>query len=335
MPTCVYCRIEKPLEAFTREHVLPEGFGGFKNTLVLHQEVCGDCNARFGNTLDLALGRSSSEGLERYGWHIKAPEEIVRFKYGEVIIRINAPDSPWHDALVRKIPGPTPGESFVEVIPQAIFQTSDGLESVHVPLWDLRSGKWRSDIRIDTSKGIRILGVEEEYDLVKQALSEQGIEWKEETALGPPPVGPGEMAHVRHYFELTEVLKRAIAKIAMNYVASIYGARAALDSVFDPIRTYIRDGVATTESMFVTLAPETRLAYENEKGEVPAVHYLILEEDRDEGGLVAYVTLFHWAVYRVALATKRPDSLERFESGHLYNLEDLTCYPLRRGRVGV
>jgi hypothetical protein len=103
MMVCIYCKIEKSLDEFNREHVLPEGFGRFRNGLVLHDAVCRDCNTYFGEVLDSALARSSSEGLERYSWHVKPPKEVDRFKYGDVLIQLAAPETGWDNALVRKV----------------------------------------------------------------------------------------------------------------------------------------------------------------------------------------------------------------------------------------
>lgn len=331
MPECIFCRVDKPVESFNREHVLPKSFGTFKGSPVLREVVCEECNTHFGRTLDLALARSSSEGLERYAWRIKPSEDVGRFRYGDVVIRLDAPETEWHHALVRKIPGGDAGDTVIELIPQAIFTQKDGVGVVHVPLWDLQSGKWRSDDTVDTSKGIRVLALADEYDLVKDALRAQGIAWREEGELPAPPSGPGEEATVHHEFRVSDELRRAIAKLAFNYFAYAFGREAALDPTFDALRAYIRFGTSP-ELHPVRLVKHSRLGIQKPDGTVPVVHYLTLERDRSGAALLAHVTLFHWAVYMVVLTPTCPASLADVGRGHLFNIADRTCHELRLQR---
>src|SRR5690606_9832784 len=133
--------------------------------------------------------------------------------------------------------------------------------------------------------------------------------------------GSDEEVIVRHEFRLTEELKRAVAKLAFNYFAYIYGSEAALDEAFDPIRAFIRYGDAPPHEI-VGLLDDSRLGIVREDGKVPVVHYITVEEDVTRQAILAHVTLFHWAIYRVLLTPNRPETLDRIGSGHLYNIHD-------------
>jgi hypothetical protein len=74
MRRCIYCLEEKPDDKFNREHVIPEGFGRFENNLVLTC-VCRGCNDFFSKELDLKLGRDAVEGIDRFRFGVKKPEE--------------------------------------------------------------------------------------------------------------------------------------------------------------------------------------------------------------------------------------------------------------------
>jgi len=327
---CIYCKKEKAGADFNREHVLPDSFGGFENSLVLHDIVCTDCNGYFGRELDLALARSSSEGLERYSWHVRPAKDVDRFRYGDVLVRLDAPDTDWDETLVRKVPTDVLGESRVELIPQAVFRTKDG-GLRHVPLWDIRRGDWKDDDAIDLSSDIRVLAPGDLYDEVVVALLEHGIRFEAHGELPAPQEDDGEL-NVIHLFALTDVLRRAVAKIAFNYLAYTNGKELAQRPEFDEIRDFIRYGTPAGHRP-VTVVPTTRLGIVGEDGEVPVVHYLILERDDTEKAVLAHITLFHWVVYKVVLISESPSDLEVTGSGHLFNLQDMTCHELARGRT--
>jgi predicted RNA-binding protein YlxR (DUF448 family) len=66
---CIYCREEKPIRDFNREHVLNDSFGRFQNNLVLRGCVCTECNTVFGKSIDRKLARDSMESVA----HVKDP----------------------------------------------------------------------------------------------------------------------------------------------------------------------------------------------------------------------------------------------------------------------
>ena len=77
MATCIYCQREQSSAAtFDRvEHVLPDGFGGFRNALTLTDTVCDGCNQLFGDTIDMYLTRDTHIGLMRFFIGQKEPAE--------------------------------------------------------------------------------------------------------------------------------------------------------------------------------------------------------------------------------------------------------------------
>jgi hypothetical protein len=69
MPTCIYCRRDRGVDGFSREHVVHRAFGGFRGSLTLapraNPAVCADCNQAFGDTIDLSFTRDSYEAFRR------------------------------------------------------------------------------------------------------------------------------------------------------------------------------------------------------------------------------------------------------------------------------
>ena len=78
---CIYCLETKPIDAFNREHIIPQAFGKFEmgkgGGPVTIRCVCKDCNQRFGDTLDHVLGRTSIYGVLRLNEGLKDPAEFV------------------------------------------------------------------------------------------------------------------------------------------------------------------------------------------------------------------------------------------------------------------
>src|SRR2546425_6254921 len=114
MSTCIYCRQSKG--PFTREHVIHDGFGKFKGALTIHNAVCHECNQEFSRTIDLALTRSSAEGLERYRFGVKKPAEIAKFKYSSLALRVKDKGD-FHGAQFIQRPDPAGKKVVSQVVP--------------------------------------------------------------------------------------------------------------------------------------------------------------------------------------------------------------------------
>ena len=88
-PTCIYCRFTT--NPFNREHALNEAFGNFKtdaqSDFFLRDIVCQPCNQYFGNTIDLVLGRDSTEAVLRYKFGLKSPAKAHELRYKNVGLR--------------------------------------------------------------------------------------------------------------------------------------------------------------------------------------------------------------------------------------------------------
>jgi hypothetical protein len=331
MPRCIYCLAEKPATDFNREHVIPEAFGGFAGALVLHRTVCEECNSYFSAALDLPLARRSSEGLERYAWGIRPAEEAQRFRYGDVIIQLNMPGSPWDGAWVRKEPTGEPGETTIEVLPQVAFRRRDGKGMKYYTDADAFKEKWRIDPEIDLTAGVRIYAPNAEaFQKLRDVLDGAGVSWTTESPVEAPTE---DAALVRHTFTLPEWLKRAVAKIAFNYLAHS-APGVVFEPAFDPIRKYIRRGVRPFLPA-VGVTHRSRLGIQAGE-QIPVVHYLTLEPSDRGDVLVGSVSLFHWATYQVVLAFSLPAAVRDLKIGHVFNIADRRCYQLtRRSREDI
>src|SRR2546428_6319403 len=74
---CIYCLEDQDPQYFLKtEHVMSQSFGLFKNNFTLNGIVCDRCNKYFGDNLEIKLARDTLEGISRYTFGVKEPEEF-------------------------------------------------------------------------------------------------------------------------------------------------------------------------------------------------------------------------------------------------------------------
>jgi len=296
--------------------VLPEAFGKFKGALTLHEVVCASCNAFFSKTLDLELSRSAIEGLERYRWGIKKPDEIKNFRFDNIQLRAadegdfkGAPVQLYHNAqLDRLLARPVTGVA---------IHNAEGDGFTYFSPTDVESGKWKSS-PVDWKRGIKIFGPDDIVVRLRSILFDQGVRPTTFRPLAPP----GSDIKVEQEFSITALTRRAIAKIAFNYMAYRQGGEFALISSFDSIRHFIRDGIepglapvhSTMDLPFRSSAPEDQR---------PVVHWVELTGHEAHFNLLGTVMLFGFMNHVVMLSEDFPGPWPALPLAHLFNPKNL------------
>jgi hypothetical protein len=315
MTVCIYCGTGTPDTAFTREHVLQEGFGRFQHALVLHNTVCEACNHYFSRTLDLALTRESAEGLERYRWGVKDPSEIGKFKYGVVTLRADD-SSEFSGASVQLIPSDR--GLIAQLVDGGAVRDAEGEGFTHFTTEEMLSGRWQ-ERAVDWHRGLKLFGADDVVARMQAALKAQGVEITNFRRLVPPP-GDDPSVTVAHQFEVTDVMKRGLAKIAFNYLAFVKGAAFAQLPAFDPIRKYVRYGEKPAlEPIHSTFDLPFRMnAPENVR---PVIHWLSLSAHEEHRNLLGTVMLFGFMEHIVILAEDFPGPWFELPIAHVFNLK--------------
>jgi len=215
MPICLYCLNDKPVADFNREHVVPEAFGKFKNNFVLHETVCTDCNTYFGKTLDLKLGRQSIEGLDRYDANMKRPDDKTRFG-GTLTLSARINDGGFADgAEVYWAAAPDESRLVLHLYPQ--FGVTDGGRTLWFRSEQLPQRNDLSRHGFAQEAAISVKSVGMDADLSFGLLAAKGYSTsKPEVAGGTQE---GEELDIRISGQVDRLLRRAIAKIACNYLA--------------------------------------------------------------------------------------------------------------------
>jgi len=301
MHTCIWCEEAKSAELFNQEHVLPQSFGTFENSLTLNQAVCCDCNDYFGQRLEPDLGRDSFEGYARYFTGNKPSDEFKSLGRRS-ITTTTILQGRFAGAAAHTVPGAAGLEQ--RPFPQLGFASSPSGPFT----W------FRIDRPLDVEKikstvatGATCLrfcecSEKDAEPLLRQAGFSAG-------ALDefPAPSGPVE---VEQTFKTTVVHQRAFAKIALNYLASQFGAATALDARFNPIRAFVRHGIQTAASPYSQMDGPVVPSREQD------VHLVAIHQERDR--VVGTVSLYNFRAHRILLASAAGDA--RLECGHLFDL---------------
>jgi len=233
---CIYCLEEKESRFFnSREHVIPQCFGVFRDNLTLNKMVCDECNQYFGRNIENCLGRDSLEGIARYRFGInpkKMPfHKRLKFMVGNV------------DVLkgVQVIPLP----------PDRQRETNELKLISQVGFFNKRTGKYSyfSKEEIPTKEELERQGYElknkeivfygDVQELVsileKKGLNIEITEIKE-TILNQEPSKIPVLIKAR----IDRTLYRGLSKIVFNYLAYSLGSDFVLKGDFDSIRRFIR-----------------------------------------------------------------------------------------------
>lgn len=327
MPTCIYCQRPDPACGFNREHVIPQALGKFEgDVLTLTEEVCLDCNQRFGDTLELFLNRDSAEAMFRFRYGLKDPTEVRKMFPRRLRPRLPRDGSKWGGAYLDLIP-PPPGEMepHVELAPQLACQRRDGA-------WEYFS---EEDLRIRTDQvkeviarectPVRVLWTKREVDKQRllALLAEKGMEFKGGKPIteSVQPFAPGRV-NAELEFTFDKVLAKAVAKIGFNYLVKTQGAALALRQDFNAVRRFVRYGEGKAPD-FVQFGRGPVNRDPTTGHELPPRgHVVTAGWDADgKAEVIARVSLFQHITYIVRLCTTFDGDRPPIDSAHLYDLQ--------------
>ncbi len=325
--TCIYCLEPKANDQFNREHVIPEAFGKFdsqsQKNLVLDC-VCTDCNTEFSKTIELKFGRDSIEGIDRYSSGMKPTSEfkslgrksttVVEFKEGpNAGLRGHLCANPTNAPELRAKSFPYIGFAqerveegrirwfTLDAVPPKSELEQYGFVRGQVLLVHTREMAWEDARNLLTSKGYAPLPDDPETTM--------------------PPEG--------ETFEMTTIVtigrleQRAVAKIALNYLAAVAGSGFARAPQFREVRNFVRHDIGTPP----VWPTENLVRFKFGDRPVTKGHYLAVQTT-PEGNVLADVCIMLRLRYTVLL-TDAPFTLSipHIRYAHLF---DLDAHEVRR-----
>lgn len=238
IPVCIYCKEPHDASDFSRkaEHVLPQQWGLFENNLTLHRVVCKTCNGYFGDTLELYLGRDTPDGLNRFLYGVKDPSEYKSLgRRSTLEFRIESGPYAGARAFQRSVGT----ELVVQPLPQIGFGETSGAPHQWYLVDELPTFDEIKRLIDSGLSDIAFCGMDDP-DPVLETLRGMGLQISEMAE--SVPAHWRDRGRVEGRTVLGHQFGRAVTKIALNYLASQYGAQTALMPQFDQARRYARYG---------------------------------------------------------------------------------------------
>jgi hypothetical protein len=318
MPQCVYCFEEKSNECFRKiEHVLPQSFGTFEKNFTLRGTVCDECNQYFGNHLELALARDSYEGLSRFTYRVRDPDEFRPFGRGSrIIIRLR--EGTFEGAYAYREYSPEAGEVVLQPLPQVGFLNGAGKYEYFLPD-DIPTQERLKELGFNLKHQRSICGIAMDEATLRGMLAERGIEFKHRGEVVPPEKSRSILCEVEGTID--RQIFRAIAKIAFNYLLYWAGPHFLLEQSFNPVRRYIRYGESPGYAL-VAVRENAILADEPLVGERRLGHLITSNWAENRNSIVGQVSLFNWVTYCVSLLRDYSGERRVVKRGHFFDVSN-------------
>lgn len=323
---CIYCLNDKPITSFTKaEHVMPQAFGRFQNNFTLNGVVCDDCNQYFGDNLEIDLGRDTVEGISRYEYGIRNPEDFKSFGKRSRLQQKKIAEGVLKGAFIYLTYSPELKQVTSKPLPQVGFQSKTSSDYIYFLLDEIPDKTELENQGLDYSANVRAFG--DSFEAIEQALASKDIfpEFQKEI---PLPDKISEKLLIEYEASVDSIIRRAIAKIAFNYLAYWQGAEFVLQDIFNPIRFYIRNGERESNTLFVTIRDESILKDEPSEGLRRLIHIVTVNWAQSGDAIVSQVSLLNFLSYTVQLARNYRSPRPNLRNGHYFNLGDHKIYEL-------
>ena len=311
---CIWCTAEKPESEFNVEHVMPRSFGTFEANLTLVHEVCKSCNDYFAKNLEPSLAKDSLEGFDRFRYGLKPPHEFSSLG-ARSTTRVEIVEGPYAGAWAFTVKGDS---NSITAFPQIGFSRTEAGPYEWHTLDDIPS---LEDLK---AKGYgpgqaHLSLCECRQDEVAELLAAKGFN---PTYAGientPQPPAAGWVDHV---FRPTLVHRRALAKIALNYVAKTLGRDAVVESRFDWVRDLVLRGIEPKAAYYTI---DERAVIDGDKRDGARLFGHFLKLDALEGRLVATVSLYNRFRHGLVLA----ESCGTVNQGDYFDIATRRIFPL-------
>jgi hypothetical protein len=321
---CIWCLTEKREEAFNVEHVLPQSFGTFEDNFTLVHVVCNDCNDFFSRDLEPWLARDSLEGFDRYRYGQKPTSEF-KSQGKKSTTRVQLMERDFAGAWAYTLPDEE--RLGIRPFPQVGFA-----KSVDGPF------EWYMLDKLPTKDDLKEKGYSGQCHLrfcecsdqarTLALLAEKGIQCAL-TEQFAPSSGPGWVEHV---FRPTVHHRRALAKIAMNYLARQYGREVALEARFDAIRALVMHGTEPDYQYYVI--DELPIVEGDKQDKKRLFGHMLLVNMRDHSEVEGIVSLYNRFRHGIRLSVAPGAPLD--PRGHYFDIIGRTIHTMfpRRNRTG-
>lgn len=319
MIQCIYCSQTKDRREYNLEHVIPKAFGHFAQNLTLRSTVCSECNQFFGDNLDVVLARDTYEGLSRYMNGIKS---VSAFKNSGKRLQVRTGSGPYAGQAALPVPDKGNKSLVLQVRPQVGFKIRgesrycwfhvDDMPSEP----DLKSGQFD----IDQPKSI-VINSQANMEEVQEALQRRGIFFIRQDNVVDHEEGQAVDCEV--VTAIDKIVKRAVAKIAFNYVAYCGGSGLVNARNFDGARAYVRWGEDPADEIVeVYQNPGTADHRESPNGQLVSACWI-----PESSAVISEICLMNHLVYVVYLARNLADEVN-LRCVHFFDIDSKRVHAL-------
>lgn len=330
--TCAYCREGANLVTFDgREHVIPQAFGHFRDSLIA-RGVCDQCNTYFGRELDLVLARGSYEGVLRFTVGGKPATEYKHVGKATKV-RTTTSTGPWAGLHLDRRPGDD-GLDLQLTPPKQIGLSAraDEEPEYHRVEGTPTLDQWKRAHPGATEVYIKTVGFDSPEE-TREALERLGYQVTGDFEPNYDVVTDGTTVLAHDVYKIDDVIQRAVAKIAFNYLIATSPAVARMPE-FDQVRSFIRCGDAPSFKPVATL-DQPILCDEPRDGRRLG-HIVLCELESATNTVVARVSLYNLLQYFVRLSATgfatgfMPATIA---SGHFFDTANKVATPLTHNRM--
>lgn len=228
---------------FNREHVIPDAFGTFgSQTPTLLKCVCKGCNDFFARVLDPVLTRDTYEGITRYALGIRSSEARPQKK-----VQLYIPDTEEYGEFRGArvwIDGTT---GLLNMHSQVGFVKEDSGDRVYFT--DVEVAKFDLLPPGLSGKNTKILAVsKDDHDRIMALMIERGWVDGNESRTEFGGIEFPEKTNPLIHGTVDEMVRRAIAKVGMNFAAKYIGVDEVLSEKWNRARSFIRYGEGEVKS---------------------------------------------------------------------------------------
>lgn len=243
MHTCIYCKKVKEDDAFNREHVIPRMMGRYVNAPVLsNYQVCQECNSYFSKEIEDKISLDSYEAFLRMKSGIKRMSDGRRLSNSRISL--------------------CGAEGLFKGLKFIVVSDAANEERIHFDISPCIGIKKSEDEYDYYSINELPTATEEKIQTLKQYSSpivQFGYNPEEATSV---LIEKGYTADKTQYsekrideeyratefttsikFTIDSFVRRVCAKTIFNYMCWSISAEYMLDSKFDALREYVRNGV--------------------------------------------------------------------------------------------
>jgi hypothetical protein len=328
----VYCLRDQLVAAFNTDHVVPRAFGTFEPVNPTVSCVCRDCNSYFGGNLEMFLGRDGIHAFHRLTFGIKLlAEGLAELGGDRLAFTVEAPGD-WYGARLEL--QEEDGELLVGLVPQVALARRDGTGWTYLTESELADLKEPIPTNVEPAKGIRLFfPTPEVRERLTALLARRGINFHERGELSGPPSQDGHV-FLATRFEIDSIIRRAIGKIAFNYLAWATDPGFVLSPDFDPLRLFVRYGTPTGHEL-VRPSNEPVLADDTTTPRQTIGHLVTVGWVGGARHLLGQVALFNDIKYEVWLARDFAGIWRDIRSGHHFDVRKRTLTPLVGASSGI